>query len=44
MKKNIIAVAAAITVLAISAASFAATQSTTQSGTRTQIKSGTCVK
>jgi len=41
-RKLMVALVAALTVLSLSVTSFAATKS--QTGTRTQIKSGTCVK
>lgn len=42
--RKIVAAVAAIVVLSLSATVFAATQSQTGTGIRTQIKSGTCVK
>ncbi len=46
MKKLMITATAALIALSLSVAAFAAngTQTKSQSGTRTQIKSGTCVK
>jgi len=44
MKKNMIIAVAALTALSLSATAFAATQTKSQTGIRTQIKSGTCIK
>lgn len=41
-RRTVLVAAAALVVLSLSMTAFAATK--TQSGTRTQIKSGTCVK
>jgi hypothetical protein len=44
MKKTMIFATAALVALSLSVSSFAATKSQSQTGIRTQIKSGTCVK
>ncbi len=44
MKKLVIVATAAIVALSLSVAAFAGNGTQTKSGTRTQIKSGTCVK
>jgi hypothetical protein len=44
MKKIIIVATAAFLAMSISMTAFAATQTQSKSGIRTQIKSGTCVK
>jgi hypothetical protein len=44
MKKLVIAATAALVALSLSVAAFAATKTQSQTGIRTQIKSGTCVK
>ncbi len=44
MRKLVIIATAALVALSLSVAVFAANGTQTKSGTRTQIKSGTCVK
>jgi len=44
MKKAMIFATAALVALSLSVTAFAATKSQSQTGIRTQIKSGTCVK
>ena len=44
MKKIATVAVTALVALSLSATAFAATKAQNQSGTRTQIKSGTCVK
>jgi hypothetical protein len=44
MKKLMIVATAALVALSLSVAAFAANGTQSQTGTRTQIKSGTCVK
>ena len=44
MKKSIIVAIAALVALSVSATAFAADQIRLNTGTKTQIKSGTCVK
>jgi uncharacterized protein YdeI (BOF family) len=44
MKKSIIVAVAALIALSVSASAFAADQIRLNTGTKTQIKSGTCVK
>ncbi len=44
MKKSLLVAVTALVALSVSATAFAATKTQSQSGTRTQIKSGTCVK
>ncbi len=44
MKKLMIVATAALVVMSLSMTAFAATQTQSKSGIRTQIKSGTCVK
>jgi hypothetical protein len=44
MKKSMIVAVAALVALSVSATAFAADQIRLKTGTKTQIKSGTCVK
>jgi hypothetical protein len=44
MKKFIIVASVALVALSLSVSAFAATKTQSQTGIRTQIKSGTCVK
>jgi uncharacterized protein YdeI (BOF family) len=44
MKKSMIVAVAALIALSVSASAFAADQIRLNTGTKTQIKSGTCVK